>query len=193
MSKILFSVLSIVFSILPAVFYIVSICKKKTKPHAVTWFVWAVIALVIGYLQYVNGGGLGSLTLFTTSLLSFIIFGFALEYHREHVNRMDIWCLFLALFGVALFAFVDSKSWSLLILIITDFLGFIPTIRKTWRFPYTESLAAYQLFSLKFVFGTLALTSFEFQNWVYGAYAVICNLMFTAMVLWRRSVRRHKK
>ena len=72
--------------------------------------------------------------------------------------------------------------------VAVDFVAFLPTIRKTWKDPFTEYafpwfVAALFPAALFFAIGTPS-----FSNAAFWAYSACANFAFTAMVLYRRRI-----
>lgn len=69
---------------------------------------------------------------------------------------------------------------------MVDFLGFMPTIRKSYRKPHEETLIHYVLAGLKFALAVVALDNYTLVTWLYPASLVAANLFFVFMLVARR-------
>lgn len=86
--------LAVALGLLGYVFYIRGIIQGKVKPHAFTWFVWALLTAIAFIAQVVEGGGPGAWVTGVTALFSvvFMIVGFGAD-SRKYITKSD-WIFF---------------------------------------------------------------------------------------------------
>ena len=169
--------------------YFVNIFRGKTKPHAFSWLVWGIIS-GIGFLaQLTEGGGSGSWVTGFGALVSCVIFSLALLWGDRHFSRFDWMSLLGAGIAIFLWWLTGEPLLSLILVIIIDALGFLPTFRKGFYKPYEETATTWGLNSLKFMVALPALESFTLTTWLYPVYLVLANGTFVTM-LWVRRKRR---
>ncbi len=80
----------------------------------------------------------------------------------------------------------STPFWSVILVTMIDFVGFLPTLRKSLLKPFEETLSIYVLTSLKFFLALLALQDYSVITALYPAYMIVVNLLFVAVV---RSIR----
>ncbi len=95
-----------------------------------------------------------------------------------------------ALVALALWQLAKNPLAAVVLVTLTDAFSFIPTFRKGYKKPHEEKALTYTLSGLKFIFGIFALQSFSLVTWLYPASLVVTNLVFVAMILWRRASRQ---
>ena len=59
--------------------------------------------------------------------------------------------------SLAIWIFAKQPVISVILLSLTDMLAFVPTIRKSWNKPHTETLFSYQMNTFRFVLALIAL------------------------------------
>jgi hypothetical protein len=167
-------------------FYFRDIFANKTKPHAFSWLVWACLTSIAFAGQLDDHGGPGSYVTGTTAVAAFIIFFLAIKRGEKHVALSDKINLAAAGIAVIPWLLTHNPSFSAVLISIIDFLGFLPTIRKSYMKPYEETLIHYVLAGLKFALAIVALDNFTIATWFYPASLVVADLLFVIMLIVRR-------
>ncbi len=180
------AVVSVVMTVIGYSFYFRDIFAGKTKPHAFSWLVWATLTGIAFFGQREGGAGAGAWVTATTALISFVIFFLALTKGEKDIRVSDKLNLLGAGVALALWAITSSPLISIILITIIDFLGFLPTIRKSYRKPHQETLIHYVFAGLKFVLGILALESYTVTTWLYPLSLVLANWLFIVFSVIRR-------
>jgi hypothetical protein len=151
--KFYLSILGTIISASNLVFYIYTVVKGQTKPHAYTWLIWSLITIIAAYAQYKGGAGIGliltcwiAIACLTNTVLAFFK-------GTSGITLSDKICLTLCLIAIALWQTLDSPVYSLILVTCIDTAGFYPTIRKSWHDPY--SLGVMALENYNFTYGYL--------------------------------------
>ena len=133
--------------------YVIDTLKGKTKPHIYTWFIWGVVTLLVFFFQFNAGAGAGSWLTLSAGLVCLFIFMLSFRHGARNITRLDAVFLMLALVALGLWVITKQPLVSVILLVVIDMLGFIPTIRKSWNKPYTETLFSYGLSTFRFAIG----------------------------------------
>jgi hypothetical protein len=184
--KIFVALVSIAMTLVGYFFYFRDIFAGKTKPHAYTWLVWATLTAIAFAVQLSDDAGPGAWVTGVTAAASFMIFFLALTKGEKDIKKSDKWSLFGAGIALLLWFLTSDPLLSVILITIIDFLGFVPTIRKSYHKPYEETLISYVLAGLKFVLAIIALENYTLVTWLYPASLVAANLFFVIMLLARR-------
>ncbi len=163
------------------VFYFKSILKGQTKPNLVSWLIWTLAPLIAAFFQIKAGAGLVSIPTFLAGLgpLSVVIFYLFRKDAYWKLSTFDFICGGFAIFALVLYIFTKNLGISMFFAVLSDGLGAVPTIVKSWSFPDTENNGPY----FSGLFGnTLALI--VIQNWVFTIYAFsVYNILINAIIL----------
>lgn len=185
--QILFTILSVVIGIYCFIPYIRDIFKGTTKPHLYTWFIWTVLQTV-GVLAMLNAGArFGTASLALGAVLCFFIFILSFFYGTKNIKFFDKICLVGALIAVFIYFFLNDPFWSVIVVTVTDLVGFLPTIRKSFEEPETETFSTYFFSSLSSLFALGALSYFSFTTAVYLISLVLSNGICAVVILIRKS------
>jgi len=180
------AVIAIIMTIVGYFFYFKDIFANKTKPHAFTWLVWASLTAIAFLGQISANAGPGAWVTGTTAVISFIVFGLSINKGEKDITRSDKLSLLGAGIALALWPITNDPLLSVILITIIDFLGFVPTIRKSYRKPHEETMISYLLAAIKFMLAIIALDNYTVVTWLYPASLVIANILFVSMLVTRR-------
>jgi len=166
--------------------YFRDILKNKTKPHAFSWFIWSVIAGIIYALQVSAGAGPGSWVTLGLVIITVSIFFLSLRSEEKHIKPVDIITLILALSALPIWLIIKQPVISIILLSIIDILGFVPTVRKSWHDPYSETLSFYIVVTFRHALSLFAIAEYNLITSLFPATWVIMNALFSMMLIIRR-------
>jgi len=184
--KTIIAIVSVLMALAGYMFYFKDIFAGKTKPHAYTWLVWASLTTIAFFGQINDDAGAGAWVTAATAIVSFAIFGLALSKGEKDITKSDKIFLSASLFSIVPWLLTNDPLVSIILITIIDFLGFLPTIRKSINKPYQETLSTYLLSGLKFVLAIFALDNYSVVTWLYPASLVLANWLFIALLVIRR-------
>lgn len=128
--------------------YIYGILNGKCVPNRATWFIWTVVGTVLCLAQFdISEFNLAALWVPLSYVLGpLTIFVLSLKYGVGGYTKFDAGCLLISFLGLCVWVFLDWPLVALLINIGIDMVGAIPTIKKTYYEPRSESLNAWLFF-----------------------------------------------
>ncbi len=192
--KLLFAVISIIIGVCGYVFYYKDIFRGKTKPHAFSWLVWAVLAGIAFFGQISDRGGYGAWVSGLTTVACLSIFIVALWKGEKNTTLSDKLSLLGA--GVALLLWYitnDALASVILITVIYTIGGFYPTIRKSYSQPQEETLLTYFFDGIKWLIALFALENYSIITALYPLTAFLVNSLFVGLLIVRRSSKKKIK
>jgi hypothetical protein len=184
--KYLLGILAVVLTIVGYIPYLRDTMRGKTKPHIYTWFLWGIVTLIAYGLQVSKNAGAGSWVTLTVAIICLAISALALRNGKKDITKSDTIFFLLALVAVAFWLIAKQPVLSVILISSIDMLGFIPTIRKSWNKPYSETLFTYMLNSFRHGISILALQSYSIVTWLYPGTWVVANGLFSIMLIVRR-------
>lgn len=168
--------------------YIRDILKKTTKPHAYTWLIWAITqGTAVAGLLY-GGGGWGGLLLVVGTISVFIVFLLSLKYGTKNITKSDTAILISAFLAIIVWWQLNQPLLSVLMVTAIDLLGYIPTFRKTFEEPWTETPSSWTIFSIGNVLSIFALNEYNLLTMTYLVLVTIANIAVLAICLTRRKI-----
>lgn len=167
--------------------YILAILRGETRPNRATWWIWTVVGFMLGASYYSSGANhtvwvpmsytIGPLA---TAILS-------LKYGEGGWTRFDRSCLLGAGVSAVLWWIFSSPLIALLINLFIDFMGALPTIRKSYHEPEKEDRTAWALFFTGNTANLFAVETWTFAISVYPIYMFIGSGLITTLIFIRRN------
>lgn len=188
--KLFFGITSTVLSIFAFIPYLHDIFKGRTKPHTYSWFVWTILQTIGAFAQIKDGAGYGAWMLTLGAVICFSLFILSFKYGTKDISIFDKWCLFSALVAIVLYFFFHKALLSVILISIIDFVGFLPTYRKTFNDPSSELLSAWMLAGGAYFASILAIEHYSAITVLYNASAFVGNFILVGIILIRRNVVR---
>ena len=187
--KEILSITAIVLTFIAIVPYIRSVRKGKTKPHVFSWVIWGMTTLVVFFAQIADKGGAGAWPIGVSALLT--IYVAVLAYMKKAditVTRID-WAFFImAILSLPLWYFTADPLWAVVILTFVDTLGFGPTFKKSWYYPFEEQLTLFVIMVVRNALAIMALEHYSLTTILFPAAIVVTCMTFIPMVLYRRQI-----
>ncbi len=187
-SKEFFGWLTIILAFVSYVPYIRDILANKTKPHIVSWLVWTALTFVIFFLQVNGGAGPGAWSTGVTGVICLGILGLAFKKSRHYTTHSDKVMLVAAVIAMGLWLVTKNGTLSAILITLVDLSGYVPTMRKSWHYPKTETLITYVLTFCKHAISLLAMQNFSLVTSLYPGYLVLANLLMIGILTGRRRV-----
>lgn len=187
--KELLSAVAIALTFIAFIPYIRSIIGGAIKPHVFSWVIWGTTTFVVFLAQLEGKGGVGAWPIGVSGSVSLLIALLA------YVKRADItitktdWLFFVAaMSSLPFWYFTSDPLWAVVILTTVDVLGFGPTVRKAYIFPYSESLLFFALFTARNLIVVMALENYSVTTVLFPAVIATACLLLMAMMTYRRRV-----
>lgn len=140
-----FVILGAACSLVGALWYAADTVRGRTQPNRVTWLLWGVIPIVAFAAEIEAGVGLRSIMTLAIGVGPLIVFG------ASFVSRSAVWrigildyvCALLSLAGLSVWLATERGLVAIGASIAADALAGLPTVRKAWLAPHTETAIAY--------------------------------------------------
>lgn len=174
--------------------YLIDMFRGKNKPHLYTWISYFLVTITVAVIQVMGGAGLGAIPTILSAIVNAVILFFCFRFGTKDITPLDKICLGLSVAGITAFIVLHNRPLlALAIVTAAEITSFIPTFRKTYNDPYSESLPSYFLSLVKLVLILIALDTYNLLTASYSVLWIIVFLAFLAMVYQRRTqVKKHK-
>jgi hypothetical protein len=184
--KEIISVVAVVLTFAGFIPYINDIFLEKTKPHLFSWFTWFFATFIIFLLQYQNGGGFGSFVTLTVSLSCFIITVLSLKYGTKDIKKIDYLFILISFISLILWIYFKQPLLSIMLLVSVDLFAFLPTLRKSWIDPFSETLSMYAITTLRHILAIFALQEINLITSLFSFVWIFGNGLMALMLMYRR-------
>ncbi|MFA6408420.1 MAG: hypothetical protein WCW36_03070 [Candidatus Paceibacterota bacterium] len=185
-----FGTLSVVVAVISFYPYLRDILARKTTPHIYSWLVWTILqvtatAAILRENSFWSAAGVLSL-----GLVSLIVFLLSFKYGTKNITVFDTVCLIGAFIAISVWIFTSNVTLSIILVTIIDLIAFLPTFRKAFEEPHSETIFLYICSAISNLFSVLSITHYSVESTLYVASLVATNTVFVSMVLVKRMPKR---
>lgn len=182
-----FALVVLVLAIPLAVTAAVDAWNGSFLPNPVTWGLWTAAPLIAAAASAVEGAGMSALTTLSAgigpaAILTAGLFG-PHRSRRWRVGALDLVCGGLAVFALIGWMSTGSGMVAVALSVAADAFAGLPTMKKAWSYPSTESPWGYLAGALTGVAGLATLTVWSPANWLFPLYLVLWCGAITLLVV----------
>lgn len=168
--------------------YVRDIFKRKTKPHAYTWLIWGITQGTAAVILLYGGGKFGVISLILGTLLVSFVFLLSLKYGTKNITKSDTAILIAALFAIVVWWQLNNPVLAVLMVSAIDGLGYIPTYRKSWVAPWSETLSFWFAMVVVNILILLSLSEYNILTVMYVSTLAVANAVELGLCIMRRKV-----
>jgi len=185
--------LSVAIAAVSYVPYIRATLKRTIRPHAFSWFIWALMGLIGYAAQYVKDAGPGGWVTGFSAIVGFFIAALVFQQGDHDITRSD-WVAFGGgIAAIPLWYFTKDPTASVILVTIINTVGLYPTLRKSYKRPHEEMALLFAFSGIKFLISLFALDSYSFVTMITPVTSLFTNAGTIILLLWRRRVLRRRK
>lgn len=162
--------------------------KGRVQPHPYTWLVGSIVSgtVLLGMIE--KGAGIGSLPVAVSEIFTICIFLFSLKFGFKKVTKTDRLFLALALLGVVPWLLTKDPTLSVVIAVGVDLLSLVPTFRKAWTHPSTESPVLFGSNVLRHILALVSLQTYNVATTLHSIAMITSNSALVGVIM-RKKVR----
>ncbi len=168
--------------------YFKDIFLKKTKPHLYTWLVWGITQGTATVALWHGGGGLGVVSLSVGTFLVCMIFLLSFKYGTKNITRFDTFVLISALLAIFVWWQMDNPLLAVFMVSVIDGLGYIPTFRKTFANPWSETTFFWATMIFVDILAMFSNSQYNFLTMTYLTTLMVLNFVVLMICVYRRKV-----
>lgn len=166
--------------------YLRDVITNKIQPHPYTWLVWTLVSAITFFGQVAKGAGVGAIPTATAEIFTVIIFLFSLRYGFRNIVRRDTYFLIVALLGIIPWILTKDPTISVVIAVSIDLVAFVPTLRKTWVKPTSETPILYSMNVVRHVLTLFSLQAYNVATTLHSIAMIVTNTAMTGIILFRK-------
>ena len=166
--------------------YLRDILRGKTKPHIFSWLSGSMGATIAFFLQVLGGAGVGAWPMAAVALACIPIFLLSFKYGTKDIVQKDVYMIALSLIALAMWLVANEPVISIILLTVSQIMAFVPTIRKTWHDPHSETISFYQISTVRHGLAIVALEQTNILTALYPAAWLVTNALIVAVIFYRR-------
>jgi len=154
--------------------YLRDTLRGTTKPHRVTWLLWAFAPLLAAAVELDDGVGLRALPTFMIGFMPLLVF--IGSFHNPaadwKIRRIDYACGVMSVVGTIVWLVTRNGILAISAAIAADFLAGIPTLMKSWSHPKTETVYSYLGAVISMAILLLTITDWTFEEAAFPIFIV---------------------
>ncbi|MES2087826.1 MAG: hypothetical protein V4467_02425 [Patescibacteria group bacterium] len=182
MIKISLVVIACLLALLGNIPYVLDVVKGRVKPHPYTWFVWTIVSCVVFFGQLAKGGGIAVIATGVSEIFTIIIFLLSLKYGFKNPPKVDNYFLVFALLGLIPWFITKDPTISVITVVSIDLIAFIPTLRKTYCFPKSETPLLYGSNVLRHFLILATLGSYNVATMLHSISMIVTNSIMVIFI-----------
>lgn len=158
--------------------YVIAILRGQTKPSRASWVIWTTLTWLAAGAMYASGALNVQMTIFCIG--DAIVLLLSAFYGAPGWTRLDIGSLIAGAVGVVLWILTKNPLYGLLISMLVNVIGSIPTYVKTWHAPEQEDLSAWVLVTVSSLFQAFTIPAWTIAD-------ALQPILFTALqapIVW---------
>jgi hypothetical protein len=186
--KQIISSIAVILTFIGYIPYYRDILKGKTHPHIYSWSLWSLLTILLVALQIKGGAGSAMWVTAAAGLLCIGVVILGLKDGKKDITVSDRVVAFLSLAAIGFWLLANQPTISLILVICADMLAFIPTVRKSWYHPHSETLSMYVTNSFRFFLALLAVETYTILSTGWIVAWIIGNALFSIMLVYRRKL-----
>lgn len=184
----IFGILAAVAAAFSHILYIRAILKQETRPSRVTWFIWAILGILVA-ASYFKTGARSTLWVPVGEAIWYsIIFVLSIKFGVGGWTKVDRF----AIIGAALSGLIWYQTGSALIALVcglcVDFMAAVPTVYKSFYNPQTEDRSAWIFTVVSSTLNLIAVNNWAFRIAIYPTYMFVMNGLIT-LLLFRKKAK----
>lgn len=169
--------------------YIRDTLRGKSKPNRVSWFLWAMSPL-IGTAAAISSHAdvWATVRIFLAGFLPLLVFLASFLNRKSYwkLTVFDLICGVCSLVALVVWAVVDAPKMAILLAAAGDGFATIPTIRKAWTHPETETGFTYLMGLVGVALIIPSIPSWTIENSAFQIYLLLANTVLAIAVYRKR-------
>lgn len=167
--------------------YVYSVFKNQTKPSRSSWWIWSFVGFLI-LLSYYQVGARNTIWIpFVFFICPLVIAILSIWFGEgEKLNKLDKICIFGVFISLIPWIIFKSPQITLSLNIFIDFIGFIPTFRKTYEHPGSENSFTWILFFIGSILNIIAIESYAFYIMSYPLYMLAMDIIMLYFIFIKK-------
>lgn len=180
-----FVYLAIALSLVGAYGYIRDMLRGDTSPNRVTWSLWGVEGVLAFFVERQQHVGLAALMTLMLGLVpcAVVVASFRNPHGAWKLGAFDVVCGAVSVGGLVFWAAINEPTVALVSFVIADQMAALPTVRKSWLAPSTESPRLFFLGSTNCAITVLTLTKLTTAGVLFPGCILVTDLLVGLLIV----------
>ena len=179
-------ILAGVLALIADIPYLIDTYRRKTQPHRTTWILFFLLNVVSLANQHAAGAGNSLWLLVGYTIATLLISLLALKNGVGGSSKEDLFTFAISIIGILLWLALKSPLPSILANIFAAFVAVIPTIKKAWHKPQSETAITWLLASFASLLGALSVGKADPVLLALPVYSVIIQFVTYCIIVRKK-------
>jgi hypothetical protein len=121
-----------------------------------------------------------------TAVVCGIVTFLAFRYGERSGDRIDIASVILAVIAIGAWTYTSNPLYATIFATGADILAYIPTLRKVWRSPDSESALYYGISNLKHSLALASLSLYSPTTMLFSSSVILVNFTILGIMYFRK-------
>ena len=168
--------------------YVNDTLRGRSFPNRVTWFLWTLAPMIAFAAEVQQGVGWTAVMTFMVgfSPLLVLVASFVGRHAYVKVTRFDLACGSLSLVAIVAWRVTGEGNVAILFSLLADLLAAVPTLRKAYHHPHTETATAFLCSGISAVITILTIDDWTFAVAAFPIYIVVMSGVLFGLVRFPR-------
>ncbi|MDE3221841.1 MAG: hypothetical protein KGL79_00215, partial [Acidobacteriota bacterium] len=157
----------------------------------VTWSLWGLEGVLAAVNEVQQHVGLAAIMTLMLGLVPIVVV--AASFRNPHgvwsIGLFDVVCGVVSLLGLVAWLFVNQATLALVTFVAADQIAALPTLRKSWVAPETESPRVFSLGALNCLITVLTLRAFTSAGVLFPGCVMVMDTILALMIVTRAGPR----
>ncbi len=186
--RLIFSVIASLTTIVAYYPYIRDIFLWRTKPHLYTWLIWMITTWTATIALWFGKWGFSMISMTIMFILVTLVVLLSFKYGTKDITKRDTFVLIMALISILIWWQLNNPILAIIMISIIDFLGYIPTYRKSWNNPYEETILFWWTMIIVYSLTFFSNKEFNLLTTIYILTIITANIILFVELFLRRKV-----
>jgi hypothetical protein len=147
---------------------------------------WGLLTILLVILQIKGGAGPAVWVTAAAGVLCSGVVLLSLKNGKKDITKSDTVAATFSLLAIVFWLIAQQPVVSITLVILADLLAFIPTVRKSYNHPHTETLSLYVTNALRFILAFFAVEQYTYLSTSWIVAWVIGNTVLSLLIIVRR-------
>lgn len=165
--------------------------RGGTSPHRVTWGLWAVEGILAFLVEVQQKVGLASLMTLMLGFIPCLVVAASFKNPQAvwKIDRIDIACGAVSVAGLIFWMAVNEPTVALVAFAAADFIAALPTYRKSWSTPSSETASAFVLGAANCALTIMTLRHFTTSGALFPGVILVTDSFLSLLILGKLGPR----
>jgi hypothetical protein len=183
-----FILVAVAFNVVGCAAYVNDTLRGRSYPNRVTWFLWSLAPLIAFAAEVQQGVGWTSLMTFMVGFgpLMVLIASFVSRHAYVKITRFDLACGSLSIIAIVAWRITGEGNVAIMFSLLADLLAAVPTLRKAYTHPHTETAVAFLCSGISAFITILTIDEWTFAVAAFPIYIVVMSSVMYTLVRFPR-------